>query len=211
MSVQYTRPLLKSLPINNAALTLKSFYSQLIHFLQHDDILVSETGSTSINLSKFPMPDGVKYHNQTLWGAIGWATPAALGVALANPSKRTILVTGEGAHQFTLNELGVMGRYRVNPIIFCINNNGFMVERALELDPSPSYNDLAQLKYTQLPAVFGCDGWLSIKVATEMELANALIAARIHPCGVYIELITGQNDYGSSLAFYNQHLKALYQ
>ena len=210
-SVQYTKPLFKLLPINNAVLTLKSFYSQLIHFLQHDDILVAETGSTSINLSKFPLPEGVKYHNQTLWGSIGWGTPAALGIALANPSKRTILVTGEGAHQVTLNELGVMGRYRVNPIIFCINNNGYMVERALELDPNRSYNDLAQLKYAQLPAVFGCEGWLSIKVATEQELASALIAARIHTCGVYIELITGQNDYGSALTFYNQHIKALYQ
>ncbi len=41
------------------------------------------------------LPKGVTYHNQTLWGSIGWATPAAFGVAVAAPGKRVVLVTGE--------------------------------------------------------------------------------------------------------------------
>ncbi|MDE4967890.1 thiamine pyrophosphate-dependent enzyme, partial [Francisella tularensis] len=77
--------------------------------------------------------EGVKYFNQTLWGAIGWATPAAQGVALSNPDSRTILITVEGSHQLTLNELCVMCRYKINPIILCINIDGYMIERALEL------------------------------------------------------------------------------
>ena len=30
---------------------------------------------------------------QVLWGSIGWATPAAFGIALADPERRTILIT----------------------------------------------------------------------------------------------------------------------
>jgi indolepyruvate decarboxylase len=206
----YQRPKFKDQKISNKPLTLSAFYLQLIGFLKNNDILVVETGSSSINMPKLPLPDGVKYHNQTLWGSIGWATPAALGTALASPRQRTILVTGEGSHQLTLNELGVMGRYHIAPILFCINNNGFMIERGLELDPTPSYDDLAQLNYAQLPAAFGCSDWLTFKVQTEQELADALVAALQHKSGVYIELITGKLDYGSSLAFYNQHLKQLY-
>ena len=206
----YQRPTFKVLKVSNKPLTLSAFYGQLIGFLKNNDILVVETGSSSINMPKLPLPDGVKYHNQTLWGSIGWATPAALGTALASPKQRTILVTGEGSHQLTLNELGTMGRYQIAPILFCINNNGFMIERALEIDPTPSYDDLPQLNYAQLPAAFGCSQWLTFKVRTEQELADALVAARQHKNGVYIELITGELDYGSSLAFYNQHLKQLY-
>jgi indolepyruvate decarboxylase len=103
-----------------------------------------------------------------------------------------------------------MGRYQVKPIIFCINNQGFMVERALEEDPNPSYDDLAQLNYAQLPAAFGCEDWLVLKITTEEELAHALTAARKHPHGVYLELVTGKYDYGTALDFYNKHIKALY-
>ncbi|MBP7847329.1 MAG: hypothetical protein KAZ94_04295 [Burkholderiales bacterium] len=111
----------------------------------------------------------------------------------------------------TLNEIGVMGRYKINPIILCINNDGFMVERALEVDPDPSYDDLAQLNYSQLPSAFGCHDWLSVKVTTEAELAEALKRAREHDTsGVYIELITGKYDYGSTLEFFNSHLKEMY-
>ena len=209
-ATNYQRPTFKVLKVSNKPLTLSAFYGQLIGFLKNNDILVVETGSSSINMPKLPLPDGVKYHNQTLWGSIGWATPAALGTALASPKQRTILVTGEGSHQLTLNELGTMGRYQIAPILFCINNNGFMIERALEIDPTPSYDDLPQLNYAQLPAAFGCSQWLTFKVRTEQELADALVAARQHKNGVYIELITGELDYGSSLAFYNQHLKQLY-
>jgi indolepyruvate decarboxylase len=206
----YAKPILQKLPVTSANLTLKTFYNQLLHFLQASDNLVVETGSSSLNLPKFPLPDGTKYHNQTLWGSIGWATPATLGIALAKPESRAILVTGEGSHQLTLNEIGVMGRYQINPIIFCVNNNGFMVERALELDPNPSYDDLAQLNYAKLPEAFGCKNWLALKVTTEQELADAIEKARKHPYGVYIELVTGEYDYGTALNFYNSHLKEMY-
>lgn len=198
------------IPVSSTELTLKAFYSQFVGFVSAEDIVVIETGSSSLNMAKLPLPAQVKYHNQTLWGSIGWATPATLGVALAAPEKRAILVTGEGSHQLTLNEIGVMGRYAINPIIFCLNNNGFMVERALELDPNPEYDNIAQLNYAQLPQVFGCANWLTFKVSSESELATALVQARKHPHGVYIELITGTYDYGSTLDFFNTHLKAMY-
>jgi indolepyruvate decarboxylase len=195
----------------NQTLTVENFYIQLLQFLKSNDILVVETGSSSLNLPKFPLPQGVKYHNQTLWGSIGWATPAALGIALAAPDQRTILVTGEGSHQLTLNELGAMGRYKIKPIIFCINNNGYAVERALELDPDPEYDDLAQLNYTQLPQAFGCEQWLSLKASTNQELQQALNQARDYHHAVYIELITGKYDYGATVQFFNQHLTQMYK
>jgi TPP-dependent 2-oxoacid decarboxylase len=45
------------------------------------------------------LPDGVRVEAQVLWGSIGWATPAAFGVALADPGRRTILITGEGSRR----------------------------------------------------------------------------------------------------------------
>ena len=85
-----------------------------------------------------------------------------------------------------------------------------MVERALELNADPSYDDIAQLNYKELPSTFGCKSWLSFKVSTPKDLSEAMDKAREHPSGVYIEMITGKYDYGSSLMFLHKHLKDLY-
>jgi len=50
------------------------------------------------------MPKGATFHNQTLWGAIGWATPL-LRCAVAAPDHRVVLITGEGSHQLTVQEI----------------------------------------------------------------------------------------------------------
>ena len=207
---KYSKPKVKQYSLEKKPITLENLYAQLSSFLKDSDNTVVETGSSSLNFVKHPLPQGTKYYNQTLWGSIGWATPATLGVALAKPESRTILLTGEGSHQLTLNELGVMGRYDINPIIICINNNGYTVERALELDPDPNYDDIAQLNYTLLPKAFGCKDWMSIKVSTEIELANALKNAGKHTKGVYIEVIADKYDYGEILDFYNHNLKQMY-
>ena len=94
---------------------------------------------------------------QVLWGSIGWATPAAFGVALADPGRRTVLITGEGSHQLTANDIGAMGRFGANVIVFVLNNGGYLIERALEENPNWTYNDLAPWNYAELPKALGCD------------------------------------------------------
>jgi len=123
-----------SAPISGAPsdqLGSDAFYPRLQRFLRKGDILVVETGTCMTHLASLKLPEGVDYEAQTLWGSIGWAAPAALGVAMAEPHRRAVLVTGDGAHQLTLNELGVMGRYDVRPVIFVINNSIYGIEDVL--------------------------------------------------------------------------------
>jgi hypothetical protein len=82
-------------------ITADALYPRWSRFLKPNDILVAETGTTSMGLGLAKMPKGATFHNQTLWGAIGWATPAAFGAAVAAPDRRTVLITGEGSHQLT--------------------------------------------------------------------------------------------------------------
>src|SRR5215813_7731559 len=115
--------------------------------------------------------------NSRLWGSIGWATPAAFGIALADPERRTILITGEGSHQLTSNEIGAMGRFGTNVIVFVLNKEGYLVERALEENPNWTYNDLAPWKYAELPKALGCAGWFTARVTTLGQLEHAMKSA----------------------------------
>jgi indolepyruvate decarboxylase len=191
-------------------ITMTALYPHYAAFLRAGDTVVLETGSTSLGLTPTILPDGVRVEAQVLWGSIGWATPAALGIALADPDRRTVLITGEGSHQLTANDIGAMGRFGANVIVFVLNNGGYLVERALEENPNWTYNDLAPWNYAELPKALGCADWYTARVTTLGELDDAMKAARASKTGAYIEIIGGKMDMPSTLAFAHGRLEAMY-
>ena len=121
---------------------------------------------------------------------IGWATPASFGAALAAPDRRVILITGEGSHQLTVQEISQFHRFGLKPIIFVLNNDGYLIERLLCKDPESYYNDVARWHYHKLPEALGCEGWLTRRVTTCGDLDEAI--RKVESCGIgaYIEVVT---------------------
>jgi indolepyruvate decarboxylase len=191
-------------------ITMAALYPRYAAFLRAGDTVVLETGSSSLGLTPMILPNGVTVEAQVLWGSIGWATPAAFGIAVADPERRTILITGEGSHQLTANEIGAMGRFGKNVIVFVLNNDGYLIERALEENPNWTYNDLASWNYAKLPNALGCTDWYAARVTTLGELDDAMKAARDSKTGAYIEIIGDQLDMPPVLAFAHGRLKAMY-
>ena len=182
-------------PVGNAdgKITVEYLYPRWQQMLKPDDILIAETGTSSMGLGFAEMPRGSTFQNQTLWGSIGWATPAAFGAALAAPARRTILVTGEGSHQLTAQEVGQFHRFGLKPIIFVLNNSGYLIERVLCKDPDSYYNDLAPWHYHQLPRALGCDDWFTARVTSCGELDAAINKAETCDTGAYIEVVTDKD------------------
>jgi indolepyruvate decarboxylase len=172
-------------------ITADTLYPRWANFIAPDDIVIAETGTVSMGLAFAHFPAGARFYNQTLWGAIGWATPAALGAAVAAPDRRVVLFTGEGSHQLTAQEISQFHRLGLRPIIFVLNNNGYLIERLLCTDPTAPYNDVAPWNYTELPHAFGCDGWYTARVTTLAELDTAMTAAGGNQRAAYIEVVTG--------------------
>ncbi|GBR08033.1 alpha-keto acid decarboxylase family protein [Asaia siamensis] len=161
---------------DGAALSSGTLYHDIQTLLQPSDIVAAETGNASMGLSEIRLPDGCAYHNQTLWGSIGWATPAAFGMAMAEPDRRVVLVTGEGSHQLTTQELSQFARFGRKPVVLIINNDGYLIERLLCADGETYYNDLAQWRYSLLPEAFGCHDWVVSSVSTREALLAAFEA-----------------------------------
>ena len=191
-------------------ITMAALYPRYAGFVRNGDSVVLETGSSSAGFSPMMVADGVRVEAQVLWGSIGWATPAALGVALADPSRRTILITGEGSHQLTANEIGNLGRFGANVTVFVLNNQGYLIERALEENPNWTYNDLPPWRYAELPRALGCADWFTARVETLGQLDAAMKAARESKTGAYIEIIGGRMDMPPALAFAHGRLSAMY-
>ncbi len=179
-------------PVADASgnITPQYLYPRFEQLFRKDDIIIAETGTVSMGLGFALLPEGAQFHNQTLWGSIGWATPAAVGAAIAAPDRRLILITGEGSHQLTAQEISQFGRFGLKPLIFVLNNDGYLIERLLCKDPEAVYNDLPQWRYAQLPQALGCDNWYCRRVTTSTELDEAIREAETGDRAAYIEIIT---------------------
>jgi indolepyruvate decarboxylase len=200
-------------PVNGNAsdkITMDALYPRYAAFIRPGDTVVLETGSSSPGMTPMALADGVRVEAQVLWGSIGWATPAAFGMALADPSRRTILITGEGSHQLTANEVGSMGRFGANITVFVLNNDGYLIERALEENPNWTYNDLSPWRYAELPKAMGCVDWFTARVTTLGELDSAMKSARDCRSGAYIEIKGGRMDMPAGLKFAHGRLKEMY-
>lgn len=209
---RHDMPTVQGIPAvsGSGKLTAEYLYARWQQMLKPNDRLVAETGTTSMGLAFAQMPQGAVFYQQTLWGSIGWATPAAFGVAMAEPEKRTILITGEGSHQMTAQEIGQFYRFGLKPLIFVVNNSGYLVERMLCKDGDIYYNDLAQWDYSQLPAGLGCRDWFTARVTTCEALDEAIRHAEAGDCGAYIEVVTDKYVTSELLEKMHGALTSLY-
>ena len=180
---------------NNGQLKSDYIYPRLQEFLRPDDIIFSETGIVKFGVAGMKLPVDTSLNNQVLWGSIGWATPAAFGAAMADKSRRVILLTGEGSHQLTAQEISSMMRYGVKPIVIVLNNSGYTIERILSDDPMDKFNDIAVWDYSKLPSVFKGNVWTA-QAETNEEFNNVLNQAEIEQQNrmCYIEIFTEMLD-----------------
>ncbi|KAG1749231.1 thiamine diphosphate-binding protein [Suillus lakei] len=133
------------------------FWPRVGKFFRKQDVIVAETGTSNFGVMDIPMPDSSVFVSQIFYGSIGWATASTLGVALAARDKclgRTILFTGDGSMQLTVQEISTMTHHKLTPIIFVLNNKGYNIERHLHgLDRK--YNDIADWKWPSLLTTLG--------------------------------------------------------
>ncbi len=158
---------------SNKLLSTKYIFPRLQEFVQPNDIVIAETGIIHYAMGLLKLESNVSLENQMLWGSIGWATPAAFGAAMADKTRRVVLITGEGSHQLTACEISNMMKHKVNPVVLVINNNGYTIERVLSKDPWDPYNDVISWNYSMLPEVFEGDVWVA-QASTNDELDHAL-------------------------------------
>lgn len=180
----------------------KWIFGKLSKLLQKGDILMTDTGVGDLIATSLDLPEGVAFQHALLWGSIGWGTGAALGAALADSSRRVILIQGDGGHQCTANQIGTMGKYGVNPIIILLNNDIYGIEEVVMGNANPrkirEFDRIAEWDYVKIPDAMGCSNWRTHLVdftdlwhleGAFQRLQDAMNDARDHrDTGAYIVL-----------------------
>ncbi|MDK9717011.1 MAG: thiamine pyrophosphate-binding protein [Trichlorobacter sp.] len=182
-----------------APLTAARMYEAIHSFLDDSMILLAEPGDAFCAAPEFTIEEAERFIVQSFYSSIGYCTPAALGVGLARPGSRPVVLTGDGAFQMTVQELSTLMRQQIPAVVLLINNDGYLVERMLHEDGP--YNDIKMWQYAGLPELFnaGADG-IGIRVTTEGGLHAALqTAAAEQDKLVLIELCVQKLDCSEGL------------
>ncbi|MCX6283071.1 MAG: thiamine pyrophosphate-binding protein [Bacteroidetes bacterium] len=154
-------------------LTAKRLYECINFYLNDQVILLAEPGDAFCASPEFHIEEAENFIVQDYYCSIGFCTPAALGVSLARPGKRPLVLTGDGAFQMTAQEVSTLARLRCPAIIIVINNDGYLIERRLHEDGP--YNDIQMWQYSKLPGIFDNSSFvIGLRVTTEEELEQAV-------------------------------------
>jgi len=154
-------------------LTVKRLFERLNGFLSQDTVVIADVGDALFGATDLFIRERTEFLAPAYYTSMGFAVPASVGAQMANPKLRPLVLVGDGAFQMTGMELATAARYKLNPIVVVLNNQGYGTERHMQDGP---YNDVWPWQYYRLPEVLGAGrGFL---VRTEEELEKALAAAQ---------------------------------
>jgi acetolactate synthase-1/2/3 large subunit len=96
-----------------------------------DKLVVGNSGSAiEIFLLACPTLHSQRLYHTAGLGAMGYAIPMAIAVAIANPGKEVIAVDGDGGFMFNIQELETIRRLQLPIKFFVLNNDGYSSIRA---------------------------------------------------------------------------------
>ena len=157
-------------PSNTSKIISSSVQDELT---SNTDVFV-DTGSSWFYGACMKLPKECRYNISIKYGSIGWCFPASIGNAFANPSRKTICLTGDGAFQCVLQELTTAQTYNVNLTLILINNNVYQIENVLD---NRKYNDLPDIDYGAMAKAMNCKSVTTCDInnfKTTLKKYNAL-------------------------------------
>ena len=108
------------------------------------------------------------------FGPMGYGLPGAIGVAIAHPDEKIVLVCGDGDIQMVIQELATVREYGLNLAIFIVDNSQLGIIRQWEetIYEMDNYQvDLLNPDFVKLADAYGID---SMKVESKEELEIAI-------------------------------------
>jgi acetolactate synthase-1/2/3 large subunit len=125
-------------------------------------------------------------------GTMGFAVPAAMGVALARPGEPVWAISGDGGFQMNLQEIATMVQEGI-PVKMAIFNNGYlgMVRQWQQFFHGRRYSatPIWSPDYVRLAGAYGIAGW---RVESADQLDGAVRAAVTEPGPSLVEFMIEQ-------------------
>ena len=116
-----------SQPVPTAVIDRRTFVSSLLGSCPQA-LVISGLGSSSYDV----FAAGDRPENFYLWGAMGGAAAVGLGLALAQPQRSVVVITGDGEQLMGLGALATIGAQRPANLSIVVLDNGHFGETGMQ-------------------------------------------------------------------------------
>ena len=98
---------------------------KLQSFISEDAIIVSDCGANLCWVYQAIIPSKMVFFTAGGNSPMGYAVPAAIGAAIANPTREVVCFIGDGGLQMNIQELQTIVNYKLKVKIVILNNLGY--------------------------------------------------------------------------------------
>jgi len=180
-----------------AAVTTTRLVALLNERIDENMVVIADIGDSLFAATDLVMRGRTEFISPAYYTSMGFSIPAALGVHVAAPEKRAVVIVGDGAFQMTGMELSSVVRHGYAPVIFVLDNQGYGTERFLHAGHW-DYNEIHPWNYHRLPDLLG--GGTGYEVRNEAELVHAVDQAWADTSGFsLIHIHINRDDYSVTL------------
>jgi indolepyruvate decarboxylase len=171
----------------SSELDYDSFFHTLQGWITEAHTLVLDAGFPLAGAQGLKIAARDGFVAQASWLAIGYSTAAATGVKLAQPGRRVLAVTGDGAFHETCQAVADHHAHGQNTVVFVLVNGIYGIEQEIvnpdvfrspphvypgvQTDTVYPYNVVPRWQYSKITEAFGGQGR---KVETVAELKTIL-------------------------------------
>ncbi|HEX6408869.1 MAG TPA: biosynthetic-type acetolactate synthase large subunit [Gemmatimonadales bacterium] len=155
--------------------------------------IVSDVGQHQMWTAKlYPYHEPNSHITSGGLGTMGFAVPAAMGVALARPKQAVWAISGDGGFQMNMQEIATMVQEGI-PVKMAVFNNGYlgMVRQWQQFFHGRRYSatPIWSPDYVRLAEAYGIAGW---RVESLEQLEDSVLAATAEPGPALIEFTIEQ-------------------
>ena len=115
----------------------RAFVARLLS-LTPDALVITGLGSAAYDV----FAAGDRDQNYYLWGAMGGSTSLGLGLALAQPDKSVVVITGDGEQLMGIGSLGTIAVKQPKNLTIVVLDNGHFGETGMQRSHSSLGTDL---------------------------------------------------------------------
>ncbi len=127
--------------MNVATLERGALVTRLLRERDDDLLVVGGLGSACYDI----LETGEDPRNFGLWGAMGQAAAIGLGLALAQPGKRVLVITGDGEMLMGLGALATIADQAPQNLAILVLDNGLYAETGGQRSHTGGRTDLAEI------------------------------------------------------------------
>jgi thiamine pyrophosphate-dependent acetolactate synthase large subunit-like protein len=159
----------------------REFVKELVD-LCPEALIVTGLGSPSYDV----FAAGDRPENFYLWGAMGAAAAMGLGIAIAQPEKSVLVITGDGEMLMGLGSLAAIGAQKLKNLTIVVLDNGHYAETGMQR----SHTSLG-VELTGVASACGFDWTLAVRDPVDVSQIAKQVNAKnsVGLANIFIEAI----------------------